>query len=379
MKTKKRKVQIKMSFENEVKEFCKDIKTKLEHIDSEETTKIALIMPFLRILGYDTTNPAEVRAEYTADVGTKQGEKVDLAILENDEPIIFIECKQVSNPLTSDHISQLYRYFSITDIQIGILTNGVEYKFFTTGDDNNRMAEKPFLDIDLLNLTKNDIKELEKFVKNNFDIDEIVTRADDLKYRNLIKKTLINELEDPSEEFIKTIGKQVYDGVLTQSIKERFGLILTSVSTEIINEKVEKRLADAVARTDVSEEKEEVQETEKEAPVTDDIVTTPEELEGYYIIKSIAAEVTDSERITIRDRKSYCNVLLDDHQFYTIVRFHFNNPDNLKIELFDNVEVGHNGMKIGDKIDIKNVSDIYSYKKRILNIIKNHIELKDTD
>jgi len=379
MKTKKRKVRIKMSFENEVKEFCKDIKTKLEHIDSEETTKIALIMPFLRILGYDTTNPAEVRAEYTADVGTKQGEKVDLAILENDEPIIFIECKQVNNPLTSDHISQLYRYFSITDIQIGILTNGVEYKFFTTGDDNNRMAEKPFLDINLLNLTKNDIKELEKFVKNNFDIDEIVTRADDLKYRNLIKKTLINELEDPSEEFIKTIGKQVYDGVLTQSIKERFGLILTSVSTEIINEKVEKRLADAVARTDVSEEKEEVQETEKEAPVTDDIVTTPEELEGYYIIKSIAAEVTDSERITIRDRKSYCNVLLDDHQFYTIVRFHFNNQDNLKIELFDNVEVGHNGMKIGDKIDIKNVSDIYSYKKRILNIIKNHIELKDTD
>jgi len=379
MKTKKRKVQIKMSFENEVKEFCKDIKNKLEHIDSEETTKIALIMPFLRILGYDTTNPAEVRAEYTADVGTKQGEKVDLAILENDEPIIFIECKQVNNPLTSDHISQLYRYFSITDIQIGILTNGVEYKFFTTGDDNNRMADKPFLDIDLLNLTKNDIKELEKFVKNNFDIDEIVTRADDLKYRNLIKKTLINELEDPSDEFIKTIGKQVYDGVLTQSIKERFGLILTSVSTEIINEKVEKRLADAVARTDVSEEKEDVQETEKEAPVTDDIVTTPEELEGYYIIKSIAAEVTDSERITIRDRKSYCNVLLDDHQFYTIVRFHFNNQDNLKIELFDNVEVGHNGMKIGDKIDIKNVSDIYSYKKRILNIIKNHIELKDTD
>ena len=72
-------------------------------------------------------------------------------------------------------------------------------------------------------------------------------------------------------------------------------------------------------------------------------------------------------------------MLLDDHQFYTIVRFHFNNQDNLKIELFDNVEVGHNGMKIGDKIDIKNVSDIYSYKKRILNIIKNHIELKDTD
>ena len=176
-----------MSFENELKQFSKEIHTKLEHIDSEETTKIALIMPFLRILRYDTTNPAEVKAEYTADVGTKQGEKVDIAILEENKPVIFIECKQVNNPLTSDHISQLYRYFSITDIQIGILTNGIEYKFFTTGEDNNRMADKPFLDIDLLNLTKNDMKELKKFIKTNFNISEIVARADDLKYKNLIK------------------------------------------------------------------------------------------------------------------------------------------------------------------------------------------------
>lgn len=369
-----------MSFENEVKEFSKDINTKLEHIDSEETTKIALIMPFLRILGYDTTNPAEVKAEYTADVGTKQGEKVDLAILENDNPLIFIECKPVKNPLTSDHISQLYRYFSITDIQIGILTNGVEYKFFTTGEDNNRMAEKPFLDIDLLNLTKNDIKELEKFVKKNFDIDEIVTRADDLKYRNLIKKEMLSQFDDPSEEFIKVIGKQVYDGILTPSIKERFGNIIVNVTAEIINEKVEKRLADAVASTDIPEETtEEItgKPTEETKSSKDDIVTTKEEKEGYYIIKSIAAEIIDSDRITMRDRKTYCNILLDDHQFYTITRLRFNNTDNLKIELFDKVEVGHNGMKIGDKIDITNVSDIYNYKERIINIIGEYIKAKD--
>ena len=366
-----------MSFDSEVKEFCKDINSKLEHIDSEETTKIALIMPFLRILGYDTTNPAEVKAEYTADVGTKQGEKVDIAILEDGEPVVFIECKPVDKELSKDHISQLYRYFSITDVQIGILTNGVEYKFFTTGEDNNRMADKPFLDIDLLNLTKNDIKELEKFIKKNFDIDEVVTRADDLKYRNLIKKTLLSEFEDPSDEFIKVIGKQVYEGVMTQSIKEKFGVIIKNVTAEIINEKVEKRLADAVASTDIKEEQPEVEEKEDDVPVTDDVFTTTEELEGYYIIKSIAAEVTDSERVTIRDRKTYCNILFDDHQFYTIVRLHFNNTDNLRIELFDNVEVGANGTKIGDKIDISNVSDIYMYKERILNIVKEYIEVKD--
>ena len=366
-----------MSFESELKEFTNEITEKLEHIDSEETTKIALIMPFLNILGYDTTNPAEVRAEYTADIGTKQGEKVDLAIIENEEPLIFIECKPVNNPLTSDHISQLYRYFSITDIQIGILTNGIEYKFFTTGEDNNRMAEKPFLDIDLLNLTKNDIKELKKFVKSNFDIDEIITRADNLKYRNLIKKSLLSEFENPSDEFIKVIGKKVYDGKFTPAIKKKFSTIITNVNSEIINEKVEKRLADAVASTNIDEENVTIETDEKETKVNDDIITTPDELEGYYIIKSIVAEIGDSERITIRDRKSYCNILLDDHQYYTITRFHFNNKNNLKLELFDNVEIASNGSKTGDKVNIENVSDIYKYKDRILNITKNYIEVKD--
>ena len=234
-----------MTFEENIKEFVKTIPNKLEHIDSEETTKITLITPFLRELGYDTTDPSVVKAEYTANVGTKQGEKVDFAILDNGEPVIFIECKSVNNELNKHNISQLFRYFSITNVQIGILTNGVDYLFYTTGNDN-RMDEKPFMEINLLNLTKKDISELEKFAKDNFNVDNAVNRADDLKYRNLIKKTLIKEFEKPSDEFIRVIGKQVYDGVLTQNIREKFGKIIVSVNTEFINERVQKRLSDAV-------------------------------------------------------------------------------------------------------------------------------------
>lgn len=370
-----------MAFENEIKEFSKEIKSKKEHIDSEETTKIALIMPFLRLMGYDTTNPAEVRAEYTADIGTKQGEKVDIAILEDNTPLIFIECKQANSELTNKHISQLYRYFSITDIQIGILTNGVQYKFFTTGEDNSRMAEKPFLDVDLENLTKKDIKELEKFIKTNFDVSEIVTRADYLKYRNLTKKALLDEFDDPSDEFVKAIGKQVYDGILTPRIKEKIGTIISSVIVEIINEKVEKRLADAMDNAGKEDKPASVEEDVLEEVASDDvddeIVTTDEELEAFYIIKSIASDVTDSERIAIRDRKDYCNILLDDHKNYPIVRLHFNYKNILRIELFDKVEKGHSGMKIGDKVDIEKVSDIYDYKERILNIINEYLEVRD--
>jgi len=365
-----------MTFENELKEFTKTIPEKLEHIDSEETTKIALITPFLRLMGYDTTNPAEVKAEYTADVGTKQGEKVDFAILEDKNPIVFIECKSAANELTTDNISQLYRYFSITDIQIGILTNGIKYKFFTTGEDNNRMDEKPFLDIDLLNLSKKDIKELEKFKKVNFDIDEVVSRADNLKYRNLIKKTLIKEFENPSEEFIKSIGKQVYDGILTPGIKEKFGTIISIAVNEIINEKVNKTLNAAVAS---NEEQQEDNNNVEDADVTideDGIITTELEKEGYFIVKSIVSEVTDPTRVAIRDRKHYCNILFDNNQRYPIVRFYFNNEDHLRVEFYDEITLTKNGGKKGEKVNIEGISDLYAYKERMINVVNQYLSME---
>lgn len=371
---------IKMTFEENIREFVKTIPNKLEHIDSEETTKIALITPFLRELGYDTADPSVVKAEYTADVGTKQGEKVDFAILDDGEPVVFIECKPVNKELSKDNISQLFRYFSITNVQIGILTNGVDYLFYTTGEDN-RMDDKPFMEINLLNLTKKDISELEKFAKDNFSVDNAVSRADDLKYRNLIKKTLIKEFEEPSDEFIKVIGKQVYDGILTQNVKDRFGKIIVSVNTEFINERVQKRLADAVESNDIKVEKEteEEQQAIEESKSDDGIVTTDEELEGFYIVKSIASENDNADYVAMRDQKKYCNILFDDNKYYPIVRFYFNNPKRLKIELYDKVTRRENGGKVGDKINIENVSDIYQYKDRISNLIEKYIDEKNKD
>lgn len=362
-----------MTFEEKIKDYVKSIPNKIEFIDSEETTKIALITPFLRELGYDTSDPSVVRAEYTADVGTKQGEKVDFAILDDGEPVIFIECKSVKNDLNEAHISQLYRYFSITDVQLGILTNGVDYRFYTTGDDN-RMDDKPFLEIDLLNLSKKDIKELEKFVNGAFDVNEAINRADDLKYRNLIKKTLIKEFESPSDEFVRVIGKQVYDGILTQSLKERFGKIIVSVNTEFINERVQKRLDDAVQTNQVETAKDEAKEEESMSSET--IITTDIEKEGYYIIRSIASEHNCENYIAIRDQKSYCNILFDDNKYYPIIRFYFNNEKRLKIELYDKITRTSNGGKIGDKISIEQVSDIYNFKDRILSLIDKYVEEK---
>ena len=236
------------------------------------------------------------------------------------------------------------------------------------------MDEKPFLDIDLLNLTKKDIKELEKFKKSNFNVDEVVSRADNLKYRNLIKKTLLSEFENPSEDFIKAIGRQVYDGILTPGVKENFGNIITVVISEIINEKINKTLSDAVASNETTQE--EVTETE-EYVNEDGVITLDVEKEGYFVIKSIASEIINPELVAIRDRKSYCNILYNDNQRFPIVRFYFNNENHLRVEFYDKVTLTKNGGKIGEKVTIESVSELYNYKERVLSIINEYLKMDE--
>lgn len=124
------------------------IQTKLNNITdrnklNEEQTKTSLIMPLFMQLGYDVFNIDEFVPEYTADFGTKQGEKVDYAICINGQPLILIEAKKLGMSLGKDQVSQLFRYYSSTDAKIAILTNGDDYWFFTDSIKANTMDMEP--------------------------------------------------------------------------------------------------------------------------------------------------------------------------------------------------------------------------------------------
>lgn len=353
-----------MNFNDQLKIFIEKIPEKQKYIDSEETTKTSLILPFLGLMGYDFTNPAEVKAEYTADIGSKKGEKIDLAILLNNKPEMLIECKPAYEKLDLKHISQLYRYFNITNSKIGILTNGLDYKFFTDSKNPGKMDEKPFLEINMLDLSKKDIIELEKFTKENYNLTDILKRVDVLKYSNEIKKVINNEINLPSDDFTRVIAKQVYDGVLTKKPLEMFRKLISDSFNQSIKEKVDKRLKSALEGEGIKTEEITINVEEPK------IITTQVELEAWYIIRSIAAEITNPERVFIRDRQSYCGILLDNNQNYPIVRLHFNNAANLVIKLFDSIEIKKSGAKKGERIHLDNISDIYNYKDRIQKSIR---------
>jgi hypothetical protein len=100
-----------MGMSEEIANLTSKISKKMDMIATEEATKTALILPFIRlVLGYDHTDPEEVVPEFTADVGIKKGEKVDYAIMMDGKPVILMECKSAKTDLDEAHASQLYRY-----------------------------------------------------------------------------------------------------------------------------------------------------------------------------------------------------------------------------------------------------------------------------
>ena len=140
-----------MPLEDDLRSISGRIPDLKIRISTEEATKQSLVLPFLQALGYNVFDPSEIEPEFTADVGIKQGEKVDYAVMADGDPVILIECKKVSDTLASDNrVSQLYRYFGATPVRIGVLTNGITYRFFSDLESPNVMDTSPFLEIDLV-------------------------------------------------------------------------------------------------------------------------------------------------------------------------------------------------------------------------------------
>ena len=198
-----------MDFIDQIKQFAKRIEQIKDQITTEEATKTSMIMPFFQLLGYDIFNPSEFIPEFIADVGIKKGEKVDYAIIIDNNPVILIEAKWSGQQL-ENHDSQLFRYFGTTSAKFAILTNGLDYRFYTDLDEQNKMDDKPFLDFNLLDLKENIINELKKFQKHNFDIDTIFNTASELKYTNLIKQLMLQQITNPTDNFINYILSEVY-------------------------------------------------------------------------------------------------------------------------------------------------------------------------
>ncbi|SFZ76663.1 hypothetical protein SAMN02745887_02056 [Chitinimonas taiwanensis DSM 18899] len=349
-----------MEFMQKLSNLAIKIQTQKAAIQTEEATKNAFVMPFINaVLGYDVFDPTEVIPEFVCDVGTKKGEKIDYAILKDGEVQILVECKKIGEQLNVNHASQLFRYFHVTNARISILTNGQVYKFFTDLDAPNKMDEKPFLELNLLDIDEHVVPELIKLTKSAFDIGSIINAAGELKYVSQIKKIIGEQFAKPDDDFVKFFAARVYDGTITQKVREQFSELTRKAALQFLSDQINDRLKSAMSGVVAPSIIAPASTTsgESEASQEDKVITTLEELEGFHIVKAIVRTVVDAKRIIQRDTQSYFGVLLDDNNRKPICRLHFNRSQKY-IEIFDQE-------KNGTRHPIESLDEIYGFADQL--------------
>ena len=107
-----------------------------DYIHLRETAKTALIVPFIRLLGYNPNNPQEVRLDYR--VPFRQGDvqrlsdRIDYVIFDatRETPLFVIEVKDLGTDLRANS-QQLAQYIAqLGELHFGIITDGCLYMLF---------------------------------------------------------------------------------------------------------------------------------------------------------------------------------------------------------------------------------------------------------
>jgi predicted type IV restriction endonuclease len=346
-----------MDFKDQIKQLGSRVSKMLSQIQSEEATKTSLTLPFIQILGYDIFNPVEVNPEFVADIGIKKGERVDYAIMKDGVPILLIECKHHQEKL-DPHNSQLFRYYHTTKAKFGLLTNGLQYRFYTDLIEENKMDDKPFFEFNISEIKDVEIDELKKFHKSYFNLENIFTTASELKYSSEIKSVLSKEFKEPSEAFVKFFIGNVYDGKATAKIVSQFTEIVKKSINQLVSDMINDRLKSALAQ-EAESEKQRIAEEDLKTVIDDrGIETTQEEIEGYLIVKSILRRRVEAARIVGRDTKTYFGILLDDNNRKPLCRLWFNGSKKY-LGLFDE-------KKNEIKHEVHNLDEIFNYQDQLL-------------
>ncbi len=333
-----------MSYDR-LKEVADKVVARQESVrgKGEQATRQAMILPFLEALGYDIWDTSEVCPEYEADTAIKkagQKEKVDYALLLAGVPRIFIEVKPLGEIL-APHAGQLARYFnSTTTVCLAIITDGIEYQFFTdTGEPNIQDAE-PFF-VSRLDGVDPGFDILANFSKPGFNPAQLRDLATDLKYTAKLEAFLRAELDlrdrEPSEAFVRWLlsDTSIWQGRTTATVVTRFRPIAKQALVKVLRDVVRRSIAAidhgvsapaALAPTETKAIAPEPTATAEMPPSADAaVMTTPRELACFDIAKSVFDAIPAERRkfadktankvveatFTYRDTASYFSIFVN--------------------------------------------------------------------
>lgn len=341
------------------------------HCSTEETTKQALILPLLEILGFNPYDPTKVRAEYTADLpGVKNGERVDYALFCQNVPVILIEAKAYNEDL-NNHAPQLMRYFNASpEVEFAIITNGREWRFFTDLKSKNVMDQQPFFKISFENLDQTKIDSLSRFCHDSFQADTLRMLAEESVYLSAFTKTITTSLKEIHPDFVRYVASHSNVGrQLTQKFIEQI--------TPIVKQAVEKSVSSMVV-SGLSTFAQDPVENAEEAPLETDnqdrsivdpnnskIITTETEQELFEYVQLVLDNNPD---LCWKDTESYFSILYQNKTNRWVLRYYGNRQTPYIVLPFDLTEVQQQEISRAKLTTVNNNGIVMEHPANILRI-----------
>jgi hypothetical protein len=270
-----------MDFIDQLQSLGKLIEKQKSDITTKEATKKVFVLPFIRALGFEVSDSREVVADFSTDIDCDNNGSVDYAICRDSKPVMLFECKSCTIDLTGEDVDQLRSNFVTASAMFGVLTNGISYRFYSDIEKENIMDDKPFMELNLLDIDEKIIAELTGLSKKTFELDQIFSVASELRYIQAIKNVLFEQSSSPSLEFVRLFANQVYPGKKTEQVldqfapvvKEAFKQFITDCLQSVMNDRVEEPVADNDAANSVCL-----------GGSGNDQVVTDEEFEGFFVV-----------------------------------------------------------------------------------------------
>ena len=370
-----------------LKDHIDHVKKVGSHCSTEETTKQALILPLLDILGFNPYDPTKVLAEFAADFpGVKATERVDYALYCNGQPVMFIEAKPYVADLTN-HAPQLSRYFnSSLGVTIGAITNGREWRFFTDLINTNVMDEKPFLTIDFTKANPEDLTQLAEFKHDNFHAEKLRFFAEENQYIQQFKTVIKKSINEVDIDFVRYVAQQAnIPRQLNTKFLESIQPFVQQAVQQAISDTVVKGLssptiitAQPVEQKPVEAQQEVVVNPTPEPdyivnPDNEKIITTKDEQD----LLRIETELFPDVELEGRDTESYYSVLYQNKTNRWLFRYDVNRKRptiqfNVAVDDLRKSELERAGLEIQNngQIFIEKPEHIY----RMVGILRDSLE-----
>ena len=188
-------------------------------LKNEQQVILAIIMPVLRDLGWDTTEPEQVFPEFTIGTG-----RVDYALLgANGTPLVLIEAK-AHHKIRESSIDQLFRYAYGAGAGIIVLTDGQEWQLYLAQKTGVIAGDRLFCHLDLSNtstetcekalyryLGRDNVLEHKAFRYANVDFDERVQAKEKEKQEKQERDKLMASLPKIWEELKQDQTSPLYE------------------------------------------------------------------------------------------------------------------------------------------------------------------------